>query len=677
MYPIWALSLYILLGSADSITAYSLVDHLQTNRLVYRFLPDVLFVVLLALTTSSASRALVIVLLFAIASLKVVHRVCASQLALCSWNLNKMVADYMDMDQEHNYKGSGSYDPVSMEGYHYLVDWPLRDSKLEADTAYAAEFTKASDIIDIERVFLSKDEALTLELKDACLSFSLCHLLRRRFYGFVCREPMQQQAHDFVFKGLLRKNDGSLDYQRVFSVIDIELAFMYDFFFTKHAVLYYGSWAAPFWSLASASVMFVSAYLTAIKGVRISTNDAVDLCFLFSTSTLKIDFLITLVILGCIVLLEVAQQLSFWTSIWGRVSFVCQSVRSEEASNGTRGGCSCSCMGFLCIKFKEILARIGVHVWRGSSYWQHKLGQYSLLESVDTTPSATNSLISFQQSAVTSLSFVYLLDFAAIHHPLRDGRRALSVRKPGEPVDLSPQVKEALVRYLDARSNEGGVIKLTNGSSSLYSNGAGHLAWACGHLSDGGRSSSASHSQRNGNQVYQILTWHIATCYCEMASVRGPIIHQQVHLDVATKLSRYCAYLVVCAPKLLPGNHYDTTRVFDAVAVEAMGSLRGQKDKYDAMRRLPMSGAAAPGSREKIFEASVRLGRELEQMEAGTRWKVLADFWTEMMLYVAPSGDAKQHVEFLAKGGEFVTHLWALLFHAGIGLQQDAEDHHV
>jgi hypothetical protein len=162
-----------------------------------------------------------------------------------------------------------------------------------------------------------------------------------------------------------------------------------------------------------------------------------------------------------------------------------------------------------------------------------------------------------------------------------------------------------------------------------------------------------------------------------MASVRGPIIHQQVHLDVATKLSRYCAYLVVCAPKLLPGNHYDTTRVFDAVAVEAMGSLRGQKDKYDAMRRLPMSGAAAPGSREKIFEASVRLGRELEQMEAGTRWKVLADFWTEMMLYVAPSGDAKQHVEFLAKGGEFVTHLWALLFHAGIGLQQDAEDHHV
>ncbi|TVU40331.1 hypothetical protein EJB05_13790, partial [Eragrostis curvula] len=37
-----------------------------------------------------------------------------------------------------------------------------------------------------------------------------------------------------------------------------------------------------------------------------------------------------------------------------------------------------------------------------------------------------------------------------------------------------------------------------------------------------------------------------------------------------------------------------------------------------------------------------------------------------MLLYVAPSDNVKEHIEFLAKGGEFLTHLWALLSHAGI-----------
>jgi hypothetical protein len=52
--------------------------------------------------------------------------------------------------------------------------------------------------------------------------------------------------------------------------------------------------------------------------------------------------------------------------------------------------------------------------------------------------------------------------------------------------------------------------------------------------------------------------------------------------------------------------------------------------------------------------------------ESALRWKVLSDFWAEMMLYVSPSDDARAHLEALARGGEFITHLWALLTHAGI-----------
>ncbi|CAD6221686.1 unnamed protein product [Miscanthus lutarioriparius] len=198
------------------------------------------------------------------------------ELANGSWNLNKMVADYMY--EEHSRSGP-SYDPTSMKGYHYLVDWPLDESKLEARMSYAMELTvDGAQIIDIERIWLCNE--LSSELKDVCLSFSLFHLLRRRFFGFVCAESSQRKTHDFVFKGLLSKNeDGTLNYNRIFRVIEVELTFMYDFFFTKYAVLYNGSKkASTIWSLASASLMSVTIYqLTAsvLSIIRMGLNSRI------------------------------------------------------------------------------------------------------------------------------------------------------------------------------------------------------------------------------------------------------------------------------------------------------------------------------------------------------------------------------------------------------------------
>lgn len=83
-----------------------------------------------------------------------------------------------------------------------------------------------------------------------------------------------------------------------------------------------------------------------------------------------------------------------------------------------------------------------------------------------------------------------------------------------------------------------------------------------------------------------------------------------------------------------------------------------------------MEIAAAPGANSAdempLVELGARLARQLMDIQPTLRWKVLSDFWAEMMLYVAPSDDALAHLESLAKGGEFITHLWALLTHAGI-----------
>ncbi|KAM0929867.1 hypothetical protein ACQ4PT_001324 [Festuca glaucescens] len=68
------------------------------------------------------------------------------------------------------------------------------------------------------------------------------------------------------------------------------------------------------------------------------------------------------------------------------------------------------------------------------------------------------------------------------------------------------------------------------------------------------------------------------------------------------------------------------------------------------------------------------LARQLteEIQDKKLQWRVLVDFWAEMILYVAPCDDAlaRAHLEALTKGGEFITHLWALLTHAGV-LERD------
>ena len=67
------------------------------------------------------------------------------------------------------------------------------------------------------------------------------------------------------------------------------------------------------------------------------------------------------------------------------------------------------------------------------------------------------------------------------------------------------------------------------------------------------------------------------------------------------------------------------------------------------------------------FQRGVRLGWQLQQqLNVSLRSKVVADFWTEVILYAASSDNAAAHIEQIAQGGEFVTHLWALLCNGGI-----------
>nr|CAB3452396.1 unnamed protein product [Digitaria exilis] len=140
----------------------------------------------------------------------------------------------------------------------------------------------------------------------------------------------------------------------------------------------------------------------------------------------------------------------------------------------------------------------------------------------------------------------------------------------------------------------------------------------------------------------------------------------------ATHLSRYCAYLMTWSPDLLPDSSSWSKSLYEEV----------KKDAERALAEVPADGSLTPedeyqqvvqvlsvNAKHEVLKNGVKLGEQLvlEMIKAEEAvWKLLADFWSEMILYIAPSDNLKEHSEAIARGGELITLLWALLFHAGI-----------
>jgi hypothetical protein len=173
----------------------------------------------------------------------------------------------------------------------------------------------------------------------------------------------------------------------------------------------------------------------------------------------------------------------------------------------------------------------------------------------------------------------------------------------------------------------------------------------------------------DGSYTHTMLVWHIATNYCEIVQPEAAVEDsQQEYREVASTLSRYCAYLMAYAPELLPGNSADHTFTVGKVMEEAKEALPGGKGAIEERTVVDsLLDVAGDHSSWRIFVQGLKLGRDLEGLESSVpRWKMMAEFWAEVILYIAPSNNFRGHIEQLANGGELLTHIWALLSHAGI-----------
>jgi hypothetical protein len=106
-------------------------------------------------------------------------------------------------------------------------------------------------------------------------------------------------------------------------------------------------------------------------------------------------------------------------------------------------------------------------------------------------------------------------------------------------------------------------------------------------------------------------------------------------------------------PELLPDDEEWSKSLYKDVKKDAERALADHtsassatpEEEYDKLVEL-----LSANSQHDVLKNGVKLGKELvvETNNDETAWKLLAEFWSEMILYVAPSDNLKAHKEVIA-----------------------------
>lgn len=191
---------------------------------------------------------------------------------------------------------------------------------------------------------------------------------------------------------------------------------------------------------------------------------------------------------------------------------------------------------------------------------------------------------------------------------------------------------------------------------------------------------------KSGGQGYRytatyFMRWHTVTWHCEQLelereeqaalskiSTSGETATGERNQDMnrnrrlANVLSKYCIYLVVSAPELLPGLATETKHAKAYFVETTRGALQGGIKGRFKLTDYYKSGACTSFTKSMGF-ANEFIGIMGHSDEL---WETLAHAWVRMLVYAAPYDNVEAHMRHLAQGGELITHLWAVLFHLDV-----------
>jgi hypothetical protein len=337
-----------LAGTTNSMTAYSVDDNKQSTRRSVQQLLCVLSLVAMwkiddvsKLTDFRSITALVyaIVVYFLLALMISMNggRIYASMAT--SSSLDKESRD-VQVHMKSGHLESTNYDPVTLAGYGYLVCDKIDDSS----TAVQRIEITVDRIWSCEEGLLGTSDGK--QLKEVSLSFALFRLMRRRFFGLTCPESKLQKTRDLVLKGLL------LDCEAAHRVIEAELAFAHDHFFTSVASGNTELGKCTILLGTAKAVIYPLRIIATVKDFIIhSKSKGIN-----STGMVTAAVLIMLLLLS----LELLQLYLYLSSDWAKVQLVRRSISGKDIP----------------FRFDRFYSKLP---WL-LGYWQNKIGQHALLQ---------------------------------------------------------------------------------------------------------------------------------------------------------------------------------------------------------------------------------------------------------------------------------------------------------
>jgi hypothetical protein len=254
-------------------------------------------------TISSYVGNLAIIMLCAITFFKGFHR----SLALV---LTSKTRDQLGELCYHVEPGAlaGDVDGLRHLDVHLRVHFVKRDW---GSTTYGLD---AASMYDIQSLCNRMGELITrlevtpngMTIEDVCLSSSLSCLLQWLFLRLDTTAEMEEKREKL--ESLLRSGQAIDDYKRILKVIEVELAFVYEVFFTSNEFLYfYEAKASSFWALASFLGISFVGVAVAIPGTMASIRITSAASLVILAGTTRADLIITLVIFVSLALLQLVQ----------------------------------------------------------------------------------------------------------------------------------------------------------------------------------------------------------------------------------------------------------------------------------------------------------------------------------------------------------------------------------
>ncbi|OEL28967.1 hypothetical protein BAE44_0010014 [Dichanthelium oligosanthes] len=600
--------------------------------------------------------------------------------------------------------------------YHLRREPPRgRHLSAQEDTANSKKITRSS-LITLDKIWKcrrhlllsgsdankSEDKSQGKDLKDLSLAFALSRLLRCRLEDVTLQENIYKINRKLVRTTIIDKKDA-----QAFGIMELQLAFINDYFNTRYPMVFWSGVPSLIISLVLSVVTFgVVCWLSvAIRNVYEPPHDELA----HVVNGFNVDMIITWVFMSFMMFKEIWEMVIYLVSDWTRLLLVCSYAQWDDER--IRNVCTERVI-LSFFKSKVIGKR-----------WHGLLDQYVFVQSYDDRPkiwnlfhNITTGMVPKKEDGAKLSSAINIPDCvrSAILEKLRAILEVPIVVDLTEPANANRNLDEQVNRerlYLPKviTTLSGERMKRYSWAYKLQTSSQVILVW---HIATSfcEMALAKKHSIDLSNPDCLDSIWSCFTgffsskpylvavdehkktkkkllcsflsCFTDCCSSKSNEKNKNKYklteeveerYIIANSLSRYCGYLLVSKPDLIPDSFLVPKLVFQRTVKSAHKILKNCDSLERRYKKLSLEECKSAEDFDNLKEGEdvvrqgAMLGKELlaHTGEEGC-WEILAGVWAELLIHIAPTWNAEAHKKCLESGGEFITNIWSLLWHCGI-----------